>query len=250
MQPYNQLQNEVRWLKRYAIFATLAFAVLLFPAFRRAGMQHFEEINVERINIVEKDGTVKMLITNKDRFPTGKQVINRRPVNETREKRPGILFFNEEGMECGGLIYDGAKTANGHQGGMSLTFDRFDGDQVIQVLSQDYQEDGKRFQTNGLIFNEYKNDTITQLGAAQLMKAMEAMPDQQQRQKRYGELQQMGIFGQPRIYLGRTGSQNNGLYLFDDQGQPRAMLYIDPSNQAKLEFFDDKGNVVDSWPKK
>jgi hypothetical protein len=250
MQPYTQLQNEVRRLKRYALFLTLAFTVVLFSAYKRAGLQHFEEINVERINIVEKDGTVKMLLTNKDRFPTGREVINRRPVNETREKRPGILFFNEDGMECGGLIYDGAKTTNGHQGGMSLTFDRFDGDQVIQVLSQDYQENGKRFQTNGLIFNEYKNDTITQLGTARLMRELDAIRDQDQKQKRYAELQEMGIFGQPRIYLGRTGSQNNGLYLFDDQGRPRAMLYIAPNNEAKLEFFDDQGNVVDSWPKK
>lgn len=66
-------------------------------------------MDVERINIVEPDGTVKMIITNVDRFPNGTDKINGRKTNADRKKRSGMLFYNEEGIECGGFIYDGAK---------------------------------------------------------------------------------------------------------------------------------------------
>jgi hypothetical protein len=56
------------------------------------------------------------------------------------------------------------------------------------------------------------------------------------------------IGGAPRVMLGKSGSQNNGLFLFDDQGMPRAMFYVDQANQAKLDFFDEKGEVLYSFP--
>jgi len=48
--------------------------------------------------------------------------------------------------------------------------------------------------------------------------------------------------------LGKADSQDNGLFLFDDKGMPRAMFYVDKDNNAKLEFFDEKFNVIASFP--
>ena len=46
----------------------------------------------------------------------------------------GMLFFDDEGTETGGLIFAG-KDANGKaSGGGSLTFDRYHQDQVVQLF--------------------------------------------------------------------------------------------------------------------
>lgn len=70
------------------------------------------------------------------------------------KKRSGMLFYNEEGIECGGFIYDGAKSANGHSSGLSLTYDQYDGDQVMQLLTQDFKKGDKRMVTSSLVFND------------------------------------------------------------------------------------------------
>src|SRR5439155_27382618 len=63
-----KLEKEVRFLKIYAVIATLACAVFFFTAFAiQSKKQKFEEIDVERINIVEKDGKLRMVISNQER---------------------------------------------------------------------------------------------------------------------------------------------------------------------------------------
>ena len=93
------MNKELIFLRTFALGTVVAVFFLGGTAFRKSGNQRFSEIDVERINIVEKDGTVKMIITNVERFPTGKDSLNGRPTNESRKKRAGMLFFNEEGIE-------------------------------------------------------------------------------------------------------------------------------------------------------
>ena len=95
-----------------------------------------------------------MIITNVGKFPNGEDKINGSPTNKTRKKRSGMLFFNEDGIECGGFIYDGQKNKNGHSSGLSLTYDQYDGDQVMQLLTQDYKKGDKRYFGP---LNRYKN---------------------------------------------------------------------------------------------
>jgi hypothetical protein len=134
------MKRELVFLRAFAVTTVVGMLFITTSAFKENGNKKFSEIDVERINIVEKDGTVKMVITNIDRFPNGNIKINNRPTNESRKKRSGMLFFNEDGIECGGFIYDGQKDKNGHSSGLSLTYDQYDGDQVMQLLTQDYQK--------------------------------------------------------------------------------------------------------------
>ena len=57
-----QIEKEVRYLKIYAVVSTLFFAVFLLSAFAVVSNKKFEEIDVERINIVEKNGKLDMVI--------------------------------------------------------------------------------------------------------------------------------------------------------------------------------------------
>ena len=67
----------------------------------QAKVQQFDEIEVHRINVREPDGTLRMVVSNHARLPgvvaNGKQ---NPPVD-----RPyaGMLFYNDEGNENGGL---------------------------------------------------------------------------------------------------------------------------------------------------
>ncbi len=234
--------------------ALSAVAVVFFffgSAFRKSGNQRFSEIDVERINIIEKDGTVKMVITNVERFPAGKDSLNGRPTNDTRKKRAGMLFFNEEGMECGGLIYDGQKRADGHSSGLSLTYDQYDGDQVVQLMMQDFQQGDSRVVTGGLRFND-QAPQFTHQRVAEISDELEDLrrKDPKAAQEKLREYRKQGYGGIPRMMLGKTGSETNGLFLFDDAGKMRATFYVDKDNQAGLNFFDDKGQVIASFPDK
>ncbi len=246
------MNREVIFLRTFAICTVASLMALTLSSFKKNGNQRFTEIDVERINIVEKDGTVKMILTNVDRFPNGTTTINNRPLTEDRKKRSGMLFFNEDGMECGGFIYDGTKNGNGHSSGLSLTYDQYDGDQVMQLLTQDYQQGDKRMVSSSLAFND-RPAKESQIKTAAIMKELEALrkSDPKEMQRKLKEYEQQEVVGGvPRVLLGKTRSQNNGLFLFDDQGNPRAMFYVDKDNNAKLDFLDDKGAVITSFPQK
>lgn len=246
------MNKELIFLRTFAVATVVGMIFIATSAFKNSGNQKFSEIDVERINIVEKDGTVKMIITNVEKFPNGKIEINGKPTNEDRKKRSGMLFFNEDGIECGGFIYDGQKNANGHSSGLSLTYDQYDGDQVMQLLTQDFKEGDKRFVSSGLMFND-RPSKESQSRTGQIMRELDELgkKDPKAADEKYKEYEAQGMIGgAPRLMLGKSRSENNGLFLFDNKGMPRAMFYVDKENNAKLDFFDDKGNIISSFPEK
>lgn len=244
------MNKELVFLRTFALTTVAGMLFLTFTAFTGSGNQRFAEIDVERINIIESDGTVKMVITNVDRFPSGKDSINNRPTNADRKKRSGMLFYNEEGIEAGGFIYDGRKTENGHSAGLSLTYDQYDGDQVMQLLTQDIGKGDQRFVSSTLSFND-RPAGESQLRTMEIMEELETLKEKDPKaaQQKYREYQEQGLIGGvPRVMLGKSRSQNNGLFLFDDKGMPRAMFYVDKDNHARLDFYDENGNTITSFP--
>ncbi len=246
------MNRELIFLRAFAVATVAGLVFISTTAFKKFGNQKFGEIDVERINIVEKDGAVKMIITNVDRFPNGTAKINDRPTNEDRKKRSGMLFFNEDGIECGGFIYDGRKTEKGHSAGLSLTYDQYDGDQVLQLITEDYKEGDKRFVGSSLRFND-RPSKESQLRNAEIMKELDELrkKDPKASREKYKEYEAAGLIGEvPRMMLGKSRSESNGLFLFDNKGMPRAMFHVDKQNNAKLDFFDEKGNIIASFPDK
>ncbi|MFD2034420.1 hypothetical protein ACFSKL_06435 [Belliella marina] len=244
------MNRELVLLRTFSLAMAGGMVLLASVAFKNNGNHHFEEINAERINIVEADGTVKMIITNVDKFPNGDTKINDRPTNADRKKRSGMIFFNEDGIECGGFIYDGALTENGHSAGLSLTFDQYDGDQVMQLLTTDAKQGDRRRVSSSLVFMD-RPEHESQQKTMEIMAEVQALrkTDPAAARAKMQEYQEQGLAGgAPRVMLGKSGSQNNGLFLFDDQGMPRAMFYVDQANQAKLDFYDENGEVLFSFP--
>src|SRR5882762_6255352 len=94
------IQKRVHILEAYAVVSLLAFGVLAFSAFTQT-KQKYDELSVERLNVVEKNGQLVAVIANTDRMPDpvvgGKTFKTERP--------PGIIFNNGIGNEGGGLAF-------------------------------------------------------------------------------------------------------------------------------------------------
>ena len=227
-----QLTRDVKLLKAYAAGATLLPAIALLCAFGKPDKPvRFGEISVERINLVERDGRVKMVMSNKERFPQtivsdGQTIQNKRDV-------PGMLFYNERGDECGGLIFGGNKDKDGKvSAGGHLSFDRFGQDQVIALT---YQQQGPTY-TAGLTFNDAPDASLAETNAT--MERLKTAPAAEQQQaRREGK---MGLL--PRVYMGTTRSKSSALLLNDQRGDNRVMLLAN-SEQSTLDFKDSQGRL-------
>lgn len=88
-------------------------------AMSRPQRQAFGEITVERINVVDRDGKPRLVIANQDRFPD--PVVRGEPVPRSIHNTAGIVFYDGEGNEAGGLATSVA--ANGmKQGALILDY--------------------------------------------------------------------------------------------------------------------------------
>ncbi len=242
-------KRELIFLRTFAVSITVAIGIVTTVAFKSKRNTQFDTIDVKRINVIEDDGTVKMLITNAANFPSEGDKINQE-VYHKRKKRAGMLFFNEEGLECGGFIFDGKKKENGHSSGLSLTFDQYDGDQVMQLITTDEKHKGERYKAGRLVFND-RGDNESHATTTSIMKELNSIKDKKIRRAKFNEYREKGMIGgAPRVMLGQTAGKQNGLFLFDKDGKLKAKFIVDSDNKLRLEAYDDKGNVTDSWPQK
>jgi hypothetical protein len=99
------IRRQLRVLQMYAAATVLVFAAIAVSGFRQpAKPQNLGEITVERINIVDADGTLRLVISNKDRMHPG--VVGGKVLQRPRPYA-GLLFFNDQGDEAGGLTLRG-----------------------------------------------------------------------------------------------------------------------------------------------
>ena len=107
-----RLRRDIRLLKAYAAISTLAITVLTGLGLAQVppARQRFQKIDVERINVIERDGRVRLVLSNAERQADA--VIDGRTIAPGRRRPAGMIFFNEVGDEVGGLIFSG-QTQNG-----------------------------------------------------------------------------------------------------------------------------------------
>ena len=99
----NRIAREVRALRLYVFVTAPLLVVLTLAAFTQR--QRFGEIDVQRINVIEPDGKVRMVISNKTRAPDA--VLGGKTFKRQGGNSAGIIFYNEEGDEDGGLVFGG-----------------------------------------------------------------------------------------------------------------------------------------------
>jgi hypothetical protein len=219
--------------------AALIAVIVLTGAKEPAKHAYFDEITVGRINIVEPDGTKRIVISNKAQFPGDFRQGKEHP-RPDRKSFAGMLFVNEEGTENGGLIQKGSIGADGKiNSGLSLTFDRFRQDQALQLLSKDTE----KHQSTSLSINDVPNYKITSMDdITNFSEAANKLPEAEQ-QAYWKKLGDENRLSNNRIYLGTTGSRGSALLLNDAKGKVRMMLLVSAEGKAEIQMLDENGKV-------
>jgi hypothetical protein len=126
-----------RAIGAYAAVMTLATLWLGLSAVS-APPASFTTIDVQRINVREPDGTLRLAISNHALIPG--IIVGKKEYPHPNRPEAGMIFFNDEGIENGGLVFDGGMKNGRPTNGGSFTFDRYMQDQTLQLIST---EDGK-----------------------------------------------------------------------------------------------------------
>jgi len=242
----NQLERDVRFLKRYAIVTTTLGVVGCVAAMRNAPADHerFKEISVERINVMEPDGKYRMVISNRPRSIG--PIYKGKPFGYPGGGRPGIIFFNDEGTENGGLTFTGKKNPDGtYSASSGFSFDQFNQDQILYF--QYAEENGKR-RTGFSIADRADVDIYEMVQARDsIMKLPEGAARNEALQK--WQAPRNGVpLAATRLYVGRTVQKASVVNLNDPQGRTRLLLKVDSLGVASIEFLDENGKVTGKFP--
>ena len=240
--------RDIRFLKRYAVGTTTVILVMAITAFvQQPQKQKFTEIDVERINIVEPDGNLRMVIANRPRSIG--PIYKGKPFGYPGGTRPGIIFFNDEGTENGGLTLRGSRGADGkYQAGTHMSFDQFDQDQIVVLNYSDNNGDRQA----GLEFRDRWSKPINEFAAE--LDSVNKMPDgpaKTEAMRRLRQPIQNGVVANAqRVYIGRDRSKASLLRLSDPMGRPKLVLRVDSLGAPQLEFLDDSGRVTARLPER
>ena len=230
-----------RFLMIYSGVLTVAFALVVLGGSRPADKKaSFEEIDVKRINVIEPDGTLRLVISDKAHFPG--IIIKGKEYPHPNRKTAGVLFFDEEGTENGGLSFGGMKDKDGKvQSSGHLSFDQYMQDQAFTIDAE--EEEGKR--QSRLAIVDRPDYPITELIEAQ-QRILKLPTDQQDTEWRkfFAGRQQ----ARQRLYLGRSSDRSVSLRLKDTEGRDRIIITVAPDGNPKLQFLDSQGKVVSELP--
>lgn len=192
------------------------------------GREVASHIQVERADIVEPDGQFRLTATNRLRSPD--TTVD--GVTMPGRGRPGMIFFNDRGDECGGLSFHA--TERGADAILSL--DRMNQDQVISLR---YGEFEGRYLA-GLTVQERGP-----AGLAEFVREWEhikGLPADEQPDAEQQLAERPGT-GQTRVFLGRSHDGRSLLALADAHGRPRIQLAVTEQGQTSLSILNEDGEI-------
>lgn len=237
----HSVRRQLRVLRVYAIVNSLVLIVLATAAFRQGGPQKFDHLTAHRIDIVDPDGTLRMVISNKDRMHPGQmdgKLIDRpRPV-------AGMLFFNEEGDEVGGLTFTGREVQGVRQANAGLMFDQFKQDQTIGFT---YSEGNGR-RSAGFQVWDRPDSRLSEL--IDKINAANKIEDRAQRDAEMAKIRAAAPPSPRRVFVGKNADKAATVSLADGNGKPRLTLTVDAAGNPRIEFLDEQGKVTARVPDK
>jgi len=190
----------------YSTVLTTLLAAFTMTGAAAAKVQRFDEIDVHRVNVREPDGTLRLVISNHARLP-GVTVQGKESPAVDRPYA-GLLFYNDEGTENGGLVFGGHRKANGEvvDAGVALSFDRYGASsQFVQLAG----------------VQDSKNHIVG-------LTLSETEPTGNRR----------------RLFLGHDKEGVASVSLMDRNGRKRIVLQVTPDGTPSILFLDADGKVV------
>ena len=220
-----------RALGAYAAVLTIGFAAFVLAGAGSLSSGHFQVLDVERINIREPDGTLRMTLAGHGRMPG--LIMGNREYARPDRTQAGMLFYNDQGEENGGLIFAGGLVKGQPTNGGSLTFDRYHQDQTVQLLTVEEGQDRRA----GLYVNDQPDQPADYASLDRLL----AMPDGPAKDAAF----KAANWGETsRVFLGRSPNHSSQLILRDGQGKRRLVLSVAESGAPVIQFLDPAGKVV------
>lgn len=212
------------------VLTAVFVGVMVSGAVQGIGPARFTEIDVQRINVREPDGVLRMVISSQAAFPEipyrGGEVAH--PNRDVA----GMLFMNEEGTEVGGLVFGGKNADGVRSSGGSLTFDGYEQDQTVQLMG--YQNGARR--VSGLLVTDRPEEPMD----FSVFEALNGMSPEEQK----AAMKAAHMEGHQRAFLGRQGSGASELVLRDAAGKPRLVLSVAADGGARISFKDETGRTT------
>lgn len=254
--------NGQKFLTAYSGVLTVGVAVALLSGFTDENHNpRFDTITVQRINVVEPDGKLRMVLTNNNRIPG--VVIEGHEYADYGNRKPttaaGILFYDAAATESGGLTFGGGTDPQGNRINRfgHLSFDRHNQDQMFVISTQDdgtnYSSEIRFIDQPNWSMKEYLDmrDSIAHLPPAEQETAINEFL--RSRPIGAGVRTVLGSANLPqdpsrsvtRLSLGDLNQQQGDL---TQRSRPRTRLTVAPDGAPSLEFLDEAGNVTHREP--
>ncbi len=193
-------------------------------------------LDVQRINVREPDGTIRLVLSN-DALAPG-PIVDAESGKESDRKggnSAGLVFYNSEGAENGALYID--------DDSVGLSLDRWQQDQTV-VLGYGEEENGY---FSGLLLYERPDhphkDTLDRV------EALRGKP-QDEANAKMREMQAAGEFGTYRAMVAKDESGAAVVELADRNQKPRIRLVVDAAGEPSMTFHDEDGGITYALPPK
>jgi len=233
------IRRQLRVLQAYAAISFALLAFLALSAFTQtSSTQRIDELTVQRLNVVDANGTLRFVLSNKDRMHPG--VMDGITINRPRPVA-GMLFFNDEGDEVGGLTYTGTDD-NGRRANAGLMFDQLKQDQTVGISYN--ESNGQR--TAGLQVWDRSEQPLSTL--IMLLNAANALPEGTARDEAVKAVRANAPPGPRRVFVGKNAEKASTVSLADANGKPRLVMTVGADGSASIEFLDADGKVMQRIP--
>jgi hypothetical protein len=233
------LRRQLRVLQGYAVTSSCVAAFVSITAFTQStGTQRIDELTVQRLNVVDANGTLRFVLSNKDRMHPG--VMDGVTINRPRPVA-GMLFFNDEGDEVGGLTYSGSDD-NGRRANAGIMFDQLKQDQTIGLT---YSEaNGERLA--GLQVWDRSEQPLSDLIKG--LNAANAIREEPARDEAIKAVRAKAPAGPRRVFVGKNTEKAAIVSLADAAGKPRLVMTVRADGAASIDFLDGDGRLLQRIP--
>lgn len=246
----DKVYKQIRYLTVYAIISSISLIIVLFLILkmdRKTKKLTVEELTANRINIVEPNGLPRLVLSNVEKSPAN--LNHGKPFGIPGGNRGGLIFYDDEATECGGLVFSGRKDSSGkYFASGHFSFDQYNQNQVLYLQYLDDNGDRK----TGLYVDDWHNSPPYP-EFRRTYKETEKLPNGPERDAKLKKLLEPAnsdpTFAH-RVFIGKDADKSALINLADKKGKTRIQLIVDSTGEAKIYFFDSAGKIVYSLPNK
>lgn len=199
----------------------------------------FSEIDVGRVNIVEPNGRNRLVISNSARFPG--LFMGGKEYRHHNRNQGGMLFFNDDGDEVGGMGF-GNRTAGGKtSANASLMFDQYKQDQTVGLV---YSETDRKRVAGMRVWDrpDYSIQPLMEMSDRAAREPTEA-GKARIREQMMAFAKANGGGGAERFFAGKQ-LDDAVVKLADKQGRPRLVMRVGADGSPAIEFLGEDGKVT------